>query len=43
MFFQLADMVTFSTQNIIYGVKIAEMYLICKQFEQTMLMLLIVL
>ncbi len=33
----------FFYQNIIHGEKIANMYLICKQFEKTMLMLLIVL
>ncbi len=33
----------FSNQNIIHGEKIANMYLIYKQFEKTMFMLLIVL
>ncbi len=35
-------MVTFSYQNVIYGENIV-MYLVCKQFEKTMFMLLIVL
>ncbi len=36
-------MVAFPTKNIIRDEKIANMYLICKQFEKTMFMLLIVL
>ena len=44
IFFKLADMATtFATNIIIHGEKVANMYLICKQFEKTMFMLLIVL
>ncbi len=35
IFFKLAEYGHFSYQNIIHGEKIANMYLICKQFEKT--------
>ena len=42
IFFKLVDMVTFPTKTSIHREKIANMYLICKKFEKTMFMLLIV-
>ncbi len=44
IFFKPADMVTLPIpKHHPYGEKIANMYFICKQFEKTMFMLLIVL